>query len=138
MSAKPTALLVEDDENDKLFLEQALRDVFALSVATSLVEAVYNLELTKPELVLLDLQLPDSKFPDTLAEILKVRGEATIVIVSGRGDDAFMANCIKSGAHGFLFKNRLPHLDVIAEINRAMATNQIELSTRRANEMIQI
>ncbi len=116
----PTALIVEDDENDLLFLKRAMRDEFVFCEAGTLAEALIILQQTKPALILLDLALPDSKHPDTLAAIMKVRGEAAVVIVSGRGDDEFMRACIKCGAHGFLFKNRLPHINVVAEVKRFM------------------
>ncbi len=123
-------MLVEDDENDLLFLKRALRDEFEFCEAGNLADALTSLQQTKPALILLDLALPDSKHPDTLAAILKVRGEATVVIVSGRGDDQFMRECIKSGAHGFLFKNRLPNIDVVAEIKSAMERNPESLEAK--------
>ncbi len=123
---KRTALIVEDDADDLLFLTNSLDDQFRLYISGSLASALETLSRLKPDVVLLDLKLPDSEFPETLACIHPVRGVAAIVIVSGNGDDEFMRRCLESGANGFLFKNRLAFIDVVGEIRKAIE-HQAEL-----------
>lgn len=125
-----TLLVVEDEPNDLLIVEQMLRHMFDLRMATTLGDAIRSLQANQPDAILLDLQLPDSRFPDTLQRVLAYSGNSAIVIVSGNGDDEFVRRCIESGADGYLYKNRLRHLDIVAEINHALTNNAIERKYR--------
>ncbi len=118
-AAKPVALIVEDDANDLLFLTNSLNDQFSLRIAGSLATALAHLKQSQPDVVLLDLRLPDSEFPETLAHITRFRSTAAIVIVSANGDDDFVSLCLNNGANGYLRKTRLEFVNVLDEIRKA-------------------
>ncbi len=134
---KQSALIVEDNDDDILFLEHALNGRFNICVAGTLSAAVDLLNQSTPQVILLDLELPDSRFPDTLKEILAVAGTASVVIVSGRGDEEFVQQCIDDGAHGFLPKDRLAFTDIRAEIEKAVAESIIRQAHRAMGRLIQ-
>ncbi len=134
---KQSALIVEDNPDDVLFLEHALNGRFNTCIVSTLALAVIQLKQRVPHVILLDLELPDSHFPDTLPKILPVADSAAIVIVSGRGDEDFVQRCIDEGAHGFLPKDRLPFTDIATEIEKAIAESIIRRAHRAMGKLIQ-
>ncbi len=127
---KPAVLVVEDNPDDVLFLEHALDGRYNIRTVGTLSEAVCVLSQSVPQVILLDLELPDSRFPDTLKAISVVARDAAIVIVSGQGDEAFVQRCIDEGAHGFLPKDQLAFINIVSEITRAVETNIIKQALR--------
>ncbi len=134
---KPAVLVVEDNQDDVIFLEHALNGKFNIRIVGTLAAAVKVLTQSVPQVILLDLELPDSHFPDTLNRILAVAVGATIVIVSGRGDEAFVQQCLVDGAHGFLSKDRLPFTDVQLELEKAEQTKKQAEIIQQAHHVLQ-
>lgn len=57
-----------------------------------------------PDLVLLDITLPDNSDLTLLKELLKIRPEANIIVVSAIGQDLIINDAIAAGAKAFLTK----------------------------------
>ncbi len=131
-ATKPTVLIVEDDPNDLLLLHLALDGRFECRIVHTLAEAIVVLEQQIPEVILLDLGLPDSSYPYTLDKLKQIRGTAAIVIVSGNGDAAFVEQCILGTANGYLFKNQLTVASIGEEIGKALENNADYLKHQKA------
>ena len=58
----------------------------------------------KPEVVLMDITMPDMNGLDALREIKKIDPQATIVMVSAMGSQEFVLDAIRAGARGYLLK----------------------------------
>ncbi len=102
---KPVILLVDDEDTIRLFLEKTLREegYEALTAATG-VEA---LELTRselPDLVLLDLKLPDMSGLDVLKEIKEEVPEVCVVMLTAFGDIETAVTAMKKDAFDFVSK----------------------------------
>ncbi|RYG24287.1 response regulator transcription factor [bacterium] len=61
----------------------------------------------KPDLIVLDLRMPDSKGPEEIAEMRRITPEAKVVILTGFGDGSRDA-CIEGGADAFIQKESPP------------------------------
>ena len=86
--AKRTILLVEDEESITTPLAEALeRDGFHAEIARTAAEAIDRGKRLRPDLVLLDLMLPDGSGLDVCRELRAV-SSVPIIIVSARGDEA--------------------------------------------------
>lgn len=72
----------------------------AASVATGVEAAVRH----KPNVVLLDIRLPDGTGIDACREILKRSPETRVLILSSVMDDTVVDEAIRAGAHGYLLK----------------------------------
>jgi len=72
----------------------------AHSVATALAE-VAQLE---PDVVLLDIRLPDGSGLDACRQILASGSESKILILTSVIDDSLVYDAMSSGAHGYLLK----------------------------------
>jgi len=102
---KPVVLLVDDEDTIRLFLEKTLKDegYEALTAATG-EEA---LELTRselPDLILLDLKLPDINGIDVLQRVKEEVPEVCVIMLTAFGDIETAVSAIKKGAFDFVSK----------------------------------
>ena len=98
-------LLVDDEDTIRLFLEKTLRDegYEALTAATG-EEA---LELTRselPDLILLDLKLPDINGIEVLQRVKEEVPEVSVIMLTAFGDIETAVSAIKKGAFDFVSK----------------------------------
>jgi DNA-binding response OmpR family regulator len=113
-----TILLVEDEENDVFFLQQAMQKAGVLNplrVASNGQEAIdyfqgtgkfaNRAEFPLPYLVLLDLKLPHVMGLDVLKWIRQQPEVAPIVVIlSSSREEADIATAYRWGANGYLVK----------------------------------
>ena len=112
-----TILLVEDDENDVFFMQQAMKKagvVNPLRVASNGQEAIDYFEGTGkfanreefplPGMVLLDLKLPYVMGLDVLKWIRQQPRVSLVVMLTASGNDADIAAAYRLGANAFMTK----------------------------------
>ena len=111
-----SSVLIVDDERPvtDAFAAFFERGNHAVSCAYTGAEAIAAYEASRPDLVLLDLRLPDMTGFDVYA---RIREHAPVVImISGHGDVPLAVQALQSGAENFLTKPvELAHLAVAAE-----------------------
>lgn len=102
-------LLVEDNPGDARLTREALvaglPDGFQLIHAESIDAASRQLERTRVDVILLDLQLPDA---DGVVGLVALRARARsvpIIVLSGASDDATALSTLVDGAEDFVNKN---------------------------------
>jgi serine/threonine protein kinase len=104
-------LIVEDDQDDLfLTIEMLKRSNTSVTVhpAHSLAHALEQSENNPDiELVLLDLQLPDSAGADTVKAVRNVLPDVPILVLTGQEDLVVSQACIAAGADDFACKNDL-------------------------------
>ena len=104
MKAQRTILLVEDEESITTPLAEALeREGFATRVARTVAEATELGRSVRPDLVLLDLMLPDGSGLDVCRE-LRAASSVPIIILSARGDEADRVVGLELGADDYVVK----------------------------------
>ncbi len=106
-----TILIVEDDLVDCIALKRALKQS-ALSIAevftvASLAEAVVSLEEQTPDIVLLDLGLPDSDGLSAVSTLQPWMGQIPIVVLSGLEDEAVAIQAVQLGVQDYLSKDHI-------------------------------
>ncbi|HVL58518.1 MAG TPA: sigma-54 dependent transcriptional regulator [Burkholderiaceae bacterium] len=100
----PHVLIVDDDENSAEMLATLVGgDGFTTATAGSLQEARQQLLLQRPQVVLLDLQLPDGSGLDLFAET-ELRGDAEIVLITGHATVETSIQALRVGAADYLTK----------------------------------
>lgn len=77
---------------------------FTVSLAPSLGELNELLRTETPEIILLDIRLPDGDGLSALPHILKASALAKIIVMTGFGDSALVVRAIKEGAYNYLDK----------------------------------
>ena len=124
-SAAVKILLIEDDVEDaRLALRHlsAMRDRFTISHAESIDSARQQLAQETPDLVLLDLGLPDGVGTQNVAAIRSSLPQVPIIVLSG-WDEAFTTSLRKAGADDFLPK---------VALNETLLVKTIEFALERA------
>ena len=106
MSASPIKLLVVDDEPPiRRLLRTGLgTQGYAIAEAESVREAEGKLQIDKPDLIILDLGLPDASGLDLLQK-LRAAGDSTpVLILSSRTDEAGIVQALELGADDYVPK----------------------------------
>jgi len=100
-------ILIVDDDLDLLeLLQDALRDGFDVDVASSGLEAASRLPLFQPDVILLDIRLPDLSGLEVCRHFQKYKKERRVPILtmSAYGGEIDPAEVRRCGADGFLAK----------------------------------
>jgi len=99
-------LIVDDEEDLCWLLSNALQSKgYNVSAAHSLTKGIACLKKKVPNLVLLDLKLPDGNGMDLLPEIKAVAPQAVVIIISAYGSEEKRAESKnQEGVHGFIDK----------------------------------
>jgi len=113
-------MIVEDAE----FMRMIIKDILLIhghEVVAEVVdgeEAIQTYLEVKPDLVLMDIIMPDMDGRETLKKILVMDPAAKVVMCSSLGQQAVITESMKIGAMGFIVKPFEPDgmLDVIKKI----------------------
>ncbi|MBE7462389.1 MAG: response regulator [Planctomycetes bacterium] len=104
-------LLVEDDpaqlETYKQMLGGYEEDVFEVTPARTLADAVRQMRERGFDVVLLDLTLPDSRGLDTVSAVQEVAPHLPILVLTGWDADELAVKAIERGAQDCLQKGRI-------------------------------
>ncbi len=66
--------------------------------------AIELFERTRPDIVLLDVVLPEKTGPEILDKILDIDGNANVIMVSSLGTEDMVVDCLRRGAKHFIQK----------------------------------
>ena len=100
----PHALLVDDDVNFVLGLAEVVgREGFTTKTATSLKEARNEIAKAPPDVLLIDLHLPDGSGLDLVKEFEENPG-SEIVLITGHGTIETAVEAMRHGASDYLVK----------------------------------
>ena len=97
-------------EDDAAFMRMLIKDTLSKNGYTDIVEAsdgekaceIYIAE--KPDLVFMDITMPNKTGIEALAEIKKIDPMAKVVMCSAMGQEAMVMEAIKLGAIDFIVK----------------------------------
>ncbi len=134
-------LLVEDSPSDARLLCESLEGYplqrFAVERAERLDEATALLGRDSFDVVLLDLNLPDSTGTETCVRMSRAAGHVPILILTGADDEAIVAQAMRLGIQDYLVKGQA-HGSVIGRaIRYAVERSQAQEALRRANKQLQ-
>jgi two-component system sensor histidine kinase UhpB len=103
-------LLVEDSPSDARLLCESLEDYplqrFEIEGAERLNEALTFLSRKPFDVILLDLNLPDSSGLETCQRLSRAAGQAPIIILTGADDEAIAAEAMRLGVQDYLVKGQ--------------------------------
>jgi len=97
-------LLVEDDEAIRRTLTRGLQESGAVvTTASTAVEAIRTLSTDRPEIILLDLGLPDLDGSDVLT-MVRATSDVPVIIATARDDEREIVRLLDAGADDYLVK----------------------------------
>lgn len=102
-------LLIEDNPGDarlvRAMLDEAAGFSFDLTVARNLAEGLDRLRRSPPDVVLLDMLLPDSRGFETFERVSRADPRAPVIALTNLADEALGAAAVRNGAQDYLLKN---------------------------------
>jgi PAS domain S-box-containing protein len=134
-------LLVEDSPSDARLLCESLEDYplqgFVVDRAERLDEAMVRLARDPFDVVLLDLNLPDSRGMETCQRMSGAAGQVPIIILTGADDEAVATDAMRLGIQDYLVKGQTQGGVIGRTIRYAVERSQTQEALRRANEQLQ-
>lgn len=128
-------LIVEDCASDFELIQEYIRDSFEIDWSRTLREAVEKLNSTNPDVILLDVHLPDSpSYLDTIAEVKRHRKDAPIIVVSGESDPTTIERGIEENADGWLTKSTLTAKSLLHQISEGIERHRLCSKVREGIE----
>ena len=123
MSDPPVRVMVVDDH--PMWRDAVERDLQAagfevVGVAATGTEALARFPACRPQVVVLDLQIPAPNGVEVTAEVLRQDPSARVLILSASGEQADVLEAVKAGATGYLVKSasRTELLDAVGRVAR--------------------
>ena len=122
MTTPPRVVIVDDHPIWRDALERDLTDA-GFQVVGSFGDgegALRTARATKPDVALLDVQLPGLSGAQTAAALVTIDPSVRILMFSASGEDADVLDAVKSGARGYLIKSA-PRAELIDAVTRTAA-----------------
>ena len=131
-------LVVEDDPGDfgliKAYLEQAMPglggELAFVAWARTLAEGLDAVRQDTPDVVLLDLSLPDSSGLATVQAMGAALPDTPLIVLTGVDDNALAIAALEAGAQDYLVKGRFGHDALERAVRHAQARQKLESRLR--------
>ncbi len=108
-------------------------DMVLVGEASNGREAIHQFRTHRPDITLMDLQMPEMNGLDALMAIRSEFPDAKVIVLTTYAGDVQIARALKAGAHGYLLKNSL-HKELLDTI-RAVYSGKKMLSPEASYEM---
>ncbi|MCK9426839.1 MAG: sigma-54 dependent transcriptional regulator [Ignavibacteriaceae bacterium] len=131
-------ILIVDDEKD---MRQLLSDIlksegYEVRTAESGKKALKEIEVMRPEIVLLDIRLPDMNGIEVLKEIKKLDESIVVIMLSAYGEIQNAVDAMKLGAFDY-FTKPFHNEEIILDIKKALQTRHLEIEVARLRKKLE-
>lgn len=128
-------LLVEDSLIDAQLVRRLLRRItssyYRITHVRTLRDALLSAEELTPDVILADLNLPDSRGMQTISSLQTSYPDIPLVIVSAWEDEAISLRSVKAGAQDYLVKGHIDGANLHRVIRYAVERKRTELELVR-------
>ena len=135
-------LLVEDNLIDAQLIRRLLRRItdayYRITHVRTLNDAVLSAEELAPDVILADLNLPDSRGTQTVSSLQTSYPDVPLVIVSAWEDEAISLRSVKAGAQDYLVKGHIDGANLHRVIRYAIERKRTELELVRLAQYDQL
>lgn len=133
-----TILLVEDNPGDARLITTYLNHdngrTFTIHLADRVSRAKQIVSEEAPDIILLDLGLPDSQGLDTLHQLLACCDSTPVIVMTGLDDEETALKAIHVGAQDYLPKGRFDEHLLVRTVRYAYERRQAETAIRVSEE----
>lgn len=117
-------LIVEDEENLGITLSEYLKDLgHDCQWSKNIKEARTNFQVLKPNVVLMDIGLPDGNGLDLARELRKIRKDFVLLFLSAMNDPEIKVEGLEIGAEDFITKP-FALKELLLRLNRILSSQQ--------------
>ncbi len=112
--------------DDSMFMRKRLNDILSgeghdvIGEAEDGEEAIHMYRSLQPELVMLDITMPERNGMGALNHIMATSPEARVIMCSALGEETVVQECIDTGAKAFVVKPFDPD-EVVSAVGEALA-----------------
>lgn len=128
-------LVLEDSPGDLRLLREMMTDArdvrFRLSAFARLCDALVALEAAPVDLILADLNLPDSAGLDTYRSLQRQAPDTPVILVTGNRDESTALAAVAQGAQDYLMKDGLDGAALVRAMMYAIERNRAEQERRQ-------
>ena len=128
-----TILIVDDEKSVLKGLQMTLEGPYAVATAGTGAEAAAQLERETPDLVLLDIGLPDVSGLEILQKIKADDPDVIVVMVTAVDDVKTVVKALKAGAYDYLVKP-LDGQEVKVTVRNALESRRLRDQIRRIQQ----
>lgn len=139
MTEKITLILADDHPMVRKGLSAFLataKDIEVMAVASGGAELVASVRKHAPDVVLIDLFMPDQPAVETVRQIKKVSPRSQIIMVTSHEGDEYVLPMMKAGAISYILKDTSPE-DLISAVRKA-AAGESTISPRVAKAVVAV
>ncbi|XGA79714.1 diguanylate cyclase [Halomonas sp. CH40] len=134
-------ILIEDEDGDAALIRYSLKfsgGEHQITWLKSLEALNQHLEAhnTAADIILLDLNLPDSTGLETVSRCKAMACGTPIVVLTGHDDMDFSLRALEAGAQDYLIKNQLKAENLLRAIRYAMERHQLERRLQQSEELM--
>ena len=141
MTALTRILMIEDDELDAELLIEILADEKSINtqvdVASRLSDALRRLDESAYDVILSDLNLPDSRGLDTFNAVNNHAKDLPILVMSGLDDENTALEAVRAGAQDYLVKGRVSGALLAKTILYSIERNRSRMELKAVNDQLQ-
>jgi len=135
-------LLVDDDSTEVDLAQRALAAIanprFVVESVATLAQAIERASSQVFDVVLLDLELPDSRREDTLVRFRKECGdELSVVALTGGFDECLVTDILGGGAHDYIAKDELNPEVMLHSVRSALLRQQLSRQGNTTNILLE-
>ncbi|MEO5563329.1 MAG: response regulator, partial [Chitinophagaceae bacterium] len=131
-------LVIEDNFADFLLLKENIYlskiGVIEILLADTISGAITELEHNKPDVIFLDLHLPDSSGLDSFTQIKEYATSSAVIVLSGLSDTKIALEAITLGAQDYLGKGEFDEKLLAKTIRYSIERKRNMETLREANE----
>jgi diguanylate cyclase (GGDEF)-like protein len=124
-------LLIEDNPADARVVQEALSEspeaAFQLDWVDGLAKGLQKLNAEPPDLVLLDLHLPDSRGLDTFSTIHACGPAVPIVVLTCLDDNGLALKAVRDGAQDYLVKGQINRRTLVRSMQYALVRHRMQM-----------
>ena len=139
-------LIIEDNPGDvTLIYDYLIEQIESPKIknAKFFLQAVEYLKNEEPfDIILLDLSLPDKSGDELINDILKICGEAPVIILTGFSDMEFSIRSISLGVSDYLLKNDLTasslYKSILYCLERKKRVHELKESEKRYSDLFRL
>jgi DNA-binding NarL/FixJ family response regulator len=110
------------------------QDFSVVEVAGLAAEGARLASETKPDIVLLDLEMPDSRGSESVAAVRAASPETNVLVFTAYDTDDLVVGALRAGAKGYLLKGA--SVSELGQAIRSVAAGQTYLSPRVAATLV--
>lgn len=134
-------LLIEDSAADARLVQLDLESIddpgFSITHVTRLEEAFGRMKEADFDIILSDLNLPDSKGFNTFVKVSEAAPDMPIILLTGFNDESVAMNIVKEGAEDYIVKGEVKGKYLARAIQYAIERRALRKKLQEQNEQLE-